>query len=203
MSKHPLILIIALTAWSLAAPPAASQEASGPPLCTRGEPAPACRTFLVVEAAAGRRSSGGIGELDLSWQAGVLTNRGRSALGWTAYAAVGLDVRAGRPMHDWRFGVLPRYRRWLSRSASVDLSAGPVVELQRGGAASLLSTHLAVGWANDLALSGHVDLGGENGPAWFVGARVGSGQVTGALEAQGIALIVWGIVRLSQSAVGQ
>ena len=151
----------------------------------------------------GRRSSGGIGELDLSWQAGVLTNRGRSALGWTAYAAVGLDVRAGRPMRDWRLGVLPRYRRWLSQSASLDVAAGPVVELLPSAPATFLATtQVAVGWANDLALSGHVDLGGENGPAWFVGARVGSGQVTGALEAQGIALIVWGIIRLSQSAIG-
>jgi hypothetical protein len=196
-------LVITLAAWAVAAQHAASQAGAGAHFCSRGAPAPGCTTFLVVETEAGRRSRGGRGELDLSWQAGVLGNRGRSAVGATAFAAVGLDVGADRPVLNTRLGVLPRYRRWLSRSASLDLSAGPVVELGRDAPARLLTTaEVAVGLANDVALSGRVDVGGGNGPAWFAGVRLGSGQVTEALEAQGIGLVAWAIVRLAEKASG-
>jgi hypothetical protein len=151
----------------------------------------------------GSRSRGGRGDPDLSWQAGILVNRGRSAVGATGYAAVGLDVRADRPLLNTRLGVLPRYRRWLGPSAALDVSAGPVVELGRGAPATLLTTtEVAVGWANDASLSGRVDLGGGKGPAWFAGVRLGSGQVTEALEAQGIGLVVWGIIRFIEAASG-
>jgi hypothetical protein len=153
-----------------------------------------------VETEVGRRSRGGRGALDLSWHVGVLTNRGRSALGATGYVAFDLDVRADRPILNSRLGVLPRYRRWLGRSASLDLSAGPVVELRRDAPAAILSTaEVAVGWPSDVALSGGGDLGGGTRPAWFAGVRVGANQVTQALEGEGIALVLWGLIRLAET----
>jgi len=194
-------LVLALTACAVAAPNAASQAAATPSFCTRG--APECKTLLVVETEVGRRSRGGRGELDLSWQAGLLANRGRSALGATAYVAVGLDIRADRPVLGTRFGVLPRYRRWLSRGTALDLSAGPVVELRRGAPATLLTTTgVAVGWANHIALSGRVDMHKASRPTWFVGVRLGMDQMTEALEAQGIGLVLWGLIRFFEKASG-
>jgi hypothetical protein len=159
---------------------------------------------LVVETEVGRRWSGDRAELDVSWQAGALANRGRSALGATAIVGFGLNVNSDRPVHDTRLGALGRYRRWLGRGASLDLSAGPVVELRQGAPAALLTTAaVAVGWANDIALSGRVDVGGATGPAWFAGVRLGSHQITEALEAEGIGLAVWGIVRFLEAAGGR
>ena len=150
-----------------------------------------------METEAGSRSRGGRGQLGLGWQAGLLANRGRSALGATGYVAIDLDVRADRPVLDTRFGVLPRYRRWLGRSAALDVSTGPVVELRPNVPATLLlSTGVALGWPDDIALSSRVDVGGGNRPAWFVGLRLGADQLTEGLEAQGIALVVWGLLRL-------
>jgi hypothetical protein len=173
-------LVLALVACSLAASHAASQ-------------------VLVVETEVGRRSSRGSGALELGWQIGVLSDRGRSALGATAYAAFDLDVRADRPVLNSRLGVLPRYRRWLSRGTSLDLSAGPVVELPRDARATLLATGaVAVGWPNDIALTGRVDVSTGVRPAWFAGVRLGPGQVTQALEGEGIALAVWRVIRLME-----
>jgi len=183
-------LVLALAACALAASHAASQAAGAAP-----------KTFLVLETEVGRRSSRGRGALDLGWQVGVLSDRGRSALGATAYAAFDLDVRADRPVLNSRLGVLPRYRRWLSRGASLDLSAGPVVELPRDARATLLATGaVALGWPNDIALTGRVDVSTGVGPAWFAGVRLGPGQLTQALEGEGIALAVWGVIRFLEKA---
>jgi hypothetical protein len=183
-------LVLALAACALAASHAASQVAGAAP-----------KTFLVLETEVGRRSSRGRGALDLGWQVGVLRDRGRSALGATAYAAFDFDVRADRPILNSRLGVLPRYRRWLSRGTSLDLSAGPVVELPRDARATLLATGaVALGWPNDIALTGRVDVSTGVGPAWFAGVRLGPGQLTQALEGEGIALAVWGILRFLEKA---
>jgi len=151
----------------------------------------------VLETEMGARARGSRGEFALAWQAGLMGNRGRSAFGAAAYAAVDLDVRADRPVLNSRLGVLPRYRRWLGRGAALDLSAGPVVELRRNVPGTLLmSTGVAVGWPDEIALSARVDVSAGNSPAWFVGAKLGADQMTEALEAQGIALVLWGIIRL-------
>jgi len=182
---------------SALANPAASQEAARPPYCSRGAPAPECGRFLVVETGLGVRSRGARGQLGLSWQAGLLANRGRSALGATGYIAVDLDVRDDRPVHSTRFGVLPRYRKWFGRHASLDLSTGPVLEVRQNVPSTLLlSSDVAVGWPNEGALDGRLDLSAGNRPAWFVGIRLGTDQITQGLEGQGVALIVWGLVRL-------
>jgi hypothetical protein len=192
-----------MAACALAAPHAASQAAPHPSFCTMGAPPPACATFFVVETDIGARGRGSRGEFALAWQAGLLANRGRSAFGGAAYAAVDLDVRADQPVLNSRLGLLPRYRRWLGRGASLDLSAGPVVELPRGGTARLLtSTDVAVGWADDVALSGRVDVRSGTRPAWFLGVRFGADQVTGVIEAQGVALVLWGLVTLIEKGLG-
>ena len=192
-------LVLALAACALVVSHAASHAAPDARFCTLE--APACRASLVVETEVGRRARGGRGAFDVSWQLGVLSNRGRSALGATAYAAFDLDVRADRPVLNSRLGVLPRYRRWLSRGTSLDLSAGPVVELPRDARATLLATGaVAVGWPNDIALTGRVDVSTGISPAWFAGVRLGPGQVTEALEGEGIGLAVWGIIRFLEKA---
>src|SRR5258706_222461 len=138
MNTRPLVL--AMAACALAAPHAASQAAPRPSFCTRGAPPPTCSTFLVVETEMGVRGRGSRGEFAFAWQAGVLGNSGRSAFGAALYGALDLDVRADRPFLNSLLGLLPRYRRWLGREASLDLSAGPVVELPGRRAALLLTT---------------------------------------------------------------
>jgi hypothetical protein len=170
---------------------------------TQAPAPPASTTVLVIETEMGRRWSDGRQELDVSWQAGALANRGRYALGATAFAAFGLNVNSDRPVQNTRLGVLPRYRRWLGRGAALDLSAGPSLELRSGASAALLTTAaVAVGWPNDVALSGRVDVGEQTGATWFLGARLGLHQITEALEGEGIGLAVWGIVRLLEAAAG-
>jgi len=151
----------------------------------------------------GARGRGSRGEFALGWQAGLLANRGRSAFGGAAYAAVDLDVRADRPILNSRLGLLPRYRRWLGRGASLDLSAGPVVELPGRGRTALLTTSgVAVGWADDVALSGRVDVARGTRPAWFLGLRLGADQTTDGFEAEGVALVLWGVIRFFEKASG-
>src|SRR5258705_4492980 len=128
-------LILAMAACALAAPHAASQAAPRPSFCTTAAPPPACAKFLVIETEMGSRVRGSRGELALAWQVGLLGNRGRSAVGAAAYAGFDLDVRADRPVLNSRLGLLPRYRRWLGRGASLDLSAGPRGEPPRRRAA--------------------------------------------------------------------
>jgi len=192
-----------MAACTLAAPHAASQAAPGPSFCTRGAPPPACATFLVVETEMGARGRGSRGEFALAWQAGLLANRGRSAFGGAAYAAVDLDVRSDRPILNSRLGFLPRYRRWLGGGASLDFSAGPVVELPgRGGTMLVTSGGVAVGWADDAALSGRVDVSQGSRPAWFLGARLGADKLTEGFEAEGVALVLWGVVRFFEALGG-
>jgi len=207
MNTRPLLLAIAASA--LAAPHAASQapppqpQPPRPSFCTGGAPAPACATFLVVETEMGVRGRGSRGEFALAWQAGLLSNRGRSAFGGTAYAAVDLDVRAARPILNSRLGLLPRYRRWLGRGASLDLSAGPVLELASRGRTTLLTSGgVAVGWADDVSLSGRVDGAKGIRPAWFLGVRLGVDQATEGVEAQGVVLGLWGLIRLVEAIGG-
>ena len=189
------IVVAAFGAWALAALPTQGQSLAGPHFCGHGEPSPVCSAFIVFEAGAGHRWRGAAGELDLSWHAGVLTNRGRSAVGATVFAATDLDLE-----HGWlssRVGVLPRYRRWLSRTASLDLSAGPVVDLSHGKPAGLGATaEVAVGWVNDIAITGRLDLGGLNGVGWFGGVKLGSKQAGGAVKAEAVGLAVYGLITL-------
>jgi hypothetical protein len=188
------IVRAAFGAWALAALPAQGQGLAGPHVCGHGQPAPACSTFIVFEAGAGHRSRRGAGELDLSWHAGVLTNRGRSAVGATVFAAADLDLKQGWP--SYRVGILPRYRRWLSRAASLDLSAGPVLELTHRKPGLGATAEVAVGWGNDIAITGRLDLGSRNGAGWAGGVKLGSKQAGGAIKAEAIGLVVYGLITL-------
>ena len=188
------IVCAAFGAWALAALPAHGQGLVRPHVCGHGQPSPVCNALIVFEAGAGHRSRGGAGELDLSWHVGVLTNRGRSAVGATLFAATDLDLE-----HRWlssRVGVLPRYRRWLSRTASLDLSAGPVLELAHRKPGLGATAEVAVGWGNDIAITGRLDLGGRNGAGWAGGVKLGSKQAGGAIKAEAIGLAVYGLITL-------
>ena len=75
------------------------------------------------------------------------------------------------------------------------------MQLPRDARATLLATGaVALGWPNDIALTGRVDVSTGVGPAWFAGVRLGPGQLTQALEGEGIALAVWGIIRFLEKA---
>jgi hypothetical protein len=87
--------------------------------CYRGRPLPACSSFWISEF-------GLLGPLPnryfpygevLRWQLGGMSNQGpRTALG--AAFAFELDGFGSR------YGLMPRYRRWLGQRAALDLSAG-------------------------------------------------------------------------------
>ena len=179
------IVCAALGAWALATLPAQGQG---------GPRSPARSTLIVFEAGAGYRTRSGVGELDLSWHAGVLTNHGRSAVGATAFAAADLDLKQGWP--SYRLGVLPRYRRWLSRTASLDLSAGPVLELGRRRPALGATAEVAAGWGNDIAITGRLDFGGRSGVGWVGGVKLGSKQARTGLEMEAVALAVYGLITI-------
>ena len=173
------IVFVALGAWALAPLPALGQA--------------------LFEAGAGHRSRGGRGELDLSWHAGVLTNRARSAVGATVFAAADFDLKHGSP--SYRVGVLPRYRRWLSRTASLDLSAGPVLEVGGRPPALGASAEVAVGWGNDIGISGRLDFGGGNGVGWVGGVKLGSKQAGAAIKAEAVGLAVYGLITFVKAVV--
>jgi len=188
------LVCAALGAWALAALPAQGQGVAEPHFCGDAQPLPACSTFIVFEAGAGYRARRGAGELDLSWHAGVLSNRGRSAVGATAFFATDLDGERG--WFSSRVGLLPRYRRWLSRTASVDLSAGPVLEVGRRQPALGATAEVAVGWGNDIAITGRLDVGGRTGVGWVGGVKLGSKQASNGIEAEAVALVVYGLIAL-------
>ena len=92
-------------------------------LCWRGHPYPECRSFLVTEVGISypwgntpTYDGGAVIAGDLGWMKNISE---RAAVGGTAHARLGEDYA--------RAGVRARYRRWLGRSTSVDLSPGIIV----------------------------------------------------------------------------
>jgi hypothetical protein len=92
-------------------------------LSWRGHPYPECRFFLVSEVGMSHalgntptRGGSGVIAADL----GLMKNISeRAAVGGTVHARLGEDYA--------RAGVRARYRRWLGRSTSLDLSPGIIV----------------------------------------------------------------------------
>jgi len=109
------------------ATPASASDAGGHSLCWRGHPFPECRSFLITEVGlfyprsrssieGGRRTEAAA---DLGWMKNVSE---RDAVGGTIHGKLANDyVRAG---------LRARYRRWLGRSVSVELSPGIIVANQ-------------------------------------------------------------------------
>lgn len=159
-----------LTAVLLLVLPAAGAAQS---LCFRGQPRPACRTFLLTESG---------GNLLVSPQSlfrthkaqlevGVMRNRGlRSALGATVFAETNLD-------DETYIGVKPRYRRWLSRNVALDMSAGPRYDTQFGSLGGVVQAGVSFGdW---ISFTTQLELGPNRltqtrGATMQIGARFGS-----------------------------
>ncbi len=87
----------------------------------RSARAPRCHGFLITEFAIHPRANvEGEGSASyLTWDAGMMINKGDDAWGGTLF--VGVDGIAGT-----RVGIRGRYRRWLGPSTSVDAAAGLV-----------------------------------------------------------------------------
>ena len=87
--------------------------------CYRGRPLPPCRSFWITEF-------GLLGRLNplvhpfFRWEVGGMQNQNeRSAFGATIVVE-GDDLGS-------RYGITPRYRRWLAPSVALDLSAGVLI----------------------------------------------------------------------------
>ena len=90
-------------------------------LCFRGRPVTRCRAFLITEFGAAKRLDTPVKEEDaeVTWELGFMTNLGpRSALGASAVALIGSDESGPR------WGIRPRYRRWLGEGTTLDVSVG-------------------------------------------------------------------------------
>jgi hypothetical protein len=209
-SGHPFIMYALLVLSALVAPRAEAQTrgSDGAPaartgrgFCTRGRPAPACGTFLLFEAGfykpvhntirEGRSSThevvsafGNHG----TWELGAMANLGqRSAVGATALVgAGGADSR--------RTGLRARYRYWLTDDRSIDVAAGPLWMVVRGGSEGKgmgATADLRLNFRDTYALTGRVDRvrSGDfaTGHAAYVGVTLGS---KAALVGTGVAIVL-------------
>ncbi len=130
--RYPRVLAFLLaTSLSYAANPSTAEETPAPSeksadaLCWRGKRLAECRSFLITEVGISYPLTnptipGGNAVVsgDLGWMKNISE---RAAVGATAHARLGMSdeyVRAG---------VRARYRRWLGRSNSVDLSPGIIL----------------------------------------------------------------------------
>jgi hypothetical protein len=99
---------------------AAAEDKPGHALCWRGKPE--CGSFVVTEMGALYRLDDypfpvDVEPLVFSFDVGWMKNLDRRrAVGVTGYALANDDFT--------RFGIRPRYRRWLSQNTSLDISPG-------------------------------------------------------------------------------
>jgi hypothetical protein len=100
--------------------PADAEDKPGHALCWRGKPE--CGSFIITEMGTLYRLDDypfpvDIDHLAFSFDVGWMKNLDRRrAVGVTGYALVNDDFT--------RFGIRPRYRRWLSQHTSLDISPG-------------------------------------------------------------------------------
>jgi len=138
---------LASTAVALAGPLRAQS-------CFRGRPLPTCAQFWILETgAAVRVNSLGTGSRSnylLGLDLGVMRNRGpRTALGVTGFVGMGDQLTAGSSV---LLSLKPRLRRWLSRTLSADLAAGPVLVAANAAPGSRLGVTGQLGFnLNDYA----------------------------------------------------
>lgn len=96
-----------------------------PSLTWRGHPYPETRSFMITEFGLMYRLDrypyvGGTGRLAITFDLGWMKNVGtRHAVGFSGYAMPADPTT--------RLGIRARYRRWLSRSVSVDVSPGVIL----------------------------------------------------------------------------
>ncbi len=128
--------------------------------CFRGKPLPQCRHFWVVEFGLGARlddppsSLASEGEPVITVELGQMFNLDRrSAVGGALY--LGSD-------EEWsRFGLKPRYRRWLGRRTSLELAPGVLIAGEHNALEPEypgFTGHLGVNLADWLAVVGQVEV---------------------------------------------
>jgi len=147
--------------------------AQGRPLCFRGQPAPACRSFILTETGANvlLAPQQDYRTEKVQIEFGLMRNHGpRSALGATIFAVTNLD-------DETYVGVKPRYRRWLSPTVGLDVSAGPRLDSQTGKFGGV--AQVGVSFADWLSLTTQLDVGtpryaGLSAVNWHIGVRLGS-----------------------------
>jgi hypothetical protein len=197
-----------VTAMVLVEPlPAQPREATAiPRLCFRGRPKPTCDRFAITEIGLYHpvlrsRREYDLGSRQLSYpdverqgtaQIGGMVNR-------SANTAVGGTILFGLGTGAADFGVIGRYRRWLSSDGmSIDVGAGVIQGNIDGSSvadARGMMAELALNAADYGALIVRTDVlraRGETNAALFSGVRVGSRPAiaTGVVLAIGFSLLL-------------
>lgn len=183
--RRPLGIALLL---AIGAPPTAL---SGQ-LCVHPRPAPACSSFLIVQAGYGVGLVGGgthLVNVELGW---MHATSARSALGASVFlgdvADIGFYSRAALKV---------RYRRWLGARTSLDIAPGIGFFTPLWGAASRRpiggTAEVSLAYEDTYVLFNHWEIydrgaGAPHGPgSWFTGIRLGSKTaiyavtITGAL----------------------
>lgn len=176
-------------------------------LCWRGRPAPECRSFLITETGVLMRideypyqqgTSRACVAFDLGWMKNVSRT---SAIGLTGYAL------SGGP--STRYGARARYRHWQSRSTSVDLTAGillqgedNLIDYDPPGfvAGAALNSGDLISLTVEAEYAKYQDFGSGGGPVqalgrsdmtWRAGAKLGSGLgLVGGLALVGLTILI-------------
>ena len=108
-----------------------SPEPAETQTCFRGQPLPDCRSFVFTESGYLTRLAAGNAQRHyVNANVGMARNLSdRDALGFTFFVGALVDYS-----FDMRFGLEPRYRRWLTDVLSLNLSAGPLLYQKQGTA---------------------------------------------------------------------
>jgi hypothetical protein len=173
----PVSLCLAFLTVTVAVPARAQAQ-----LCFRGQPAPRCGGFAILELTTGTRLNQQANAFDpygdknsfyLSWAAGYLHNLGQQSAVGAAF-----EVTADDDGH--RYGTVLRYRQWLSPTWSLDLAPGVLL----GGRTSFTTLYfpsgtadIAINWGDRFALTFGLDqLRRDDGTRWesHAGVRFGS-----------------------------
>ncbi len=169
--------------------------------CFRGKPLPQCKTFWITEFGYSYRLdqpprrylSSSDANFYFTWEYGLMRNLNRKS-------ALGATFLLGADGDGHRFGVKPRFRRWLDNSISFDLGAGVLF----GGENNQfnprfpgMTSHVGLNFGDWLALTAHMEIirlevapfrrpqskMTQTDVAWYAGAKLGSypGLVTSVI----------------------
>ena len=159
--------------------------------CFRGKPLPKCKTFWITEFGYSlkldeqpRRYQSSGTNFYFTWEYGLMRNLNQKS-------ALGAALFGGADDNGHRFGVKPRYRRWLDNSTGLDICAGVLF----GGENNQFSprfpgmtSHVGLNFGDWLALTAHLEIirlevppfeRSQSGTtttdvAWYFGAKLGS-----------------------------
>ena len=164
--------------------------------CFRGRPLPTCQRFWVTETGFGQRVNrfspfGESHDQLASVEVGRMWNRGRAVgVGGTVFVGVGDQITGNTGV---LLALKPRFRRWLGRSLSWDVSAGPgmVVLGDAGRGRLVLTGHTGLMLGDLVGVTAQVLVGptpgypkpGPTKAGLYLGGKLGSypGVVSGIL----------------------